>query len=96
METSSKKRTGRLGPSPLWDLVDAAQSLFSTPTLTRSLCVDGWMDQCFFGASVSQNRVAMRFLCGHYLALSSPQRAGFVGLVQRGVSLAEIARVGVV
>eukprot|EP00903_Cladosiphon_okamuranus_P014999 g13879.t1 len=39
-----------------------------------------------------QNRVAMRFLCGHYLALSSPQRDGFVGLVQRGVSLAEIAQ----
>lgn len=36
----------------------------------------------------------MRFLCGHYLALSSPQRDGFVGLVQRGVSLTEIAQVG--
>lgn len=43
-----------------------------------------------------QNRVAMRFLCGHYLALSSPQRNGFVGLVQRGVSLTEIAQVGCV
>ncbi|CAB1121583.1 unnamed protein product [Ectocarpus sp. CCAP 1310/34] len=39
-----------------------------------------------------QNRVAMRFLCGHYLALSSTQRDGFVGLVQRGVSLAGIAQ----
>ncbi|CAN0043731.1 unnamed protein product, partial [Laminaria digitata] len=39
-----------------------------------------------------QNRVAMRFLCGHYLALSAPPREGFVGLVQRGVSLTEIAQ----
>lgn len=39
-----------------------------------------------------QNRVAMRFLCGHYLALSSPPREGFVGLVQRGVSLTNIAQ----
>lgn len=34
----------------------------------------------------------MRFLCGHYLALSSPSREGFVGLVQRGVSLTNIAQ----
>ena len=34
----------------------------------------------------------MRFLCGHYLALSAPPREGFVGLVQRGVSLTEIAQ----
>lgn len=40
-----------------------------------------------------QNRVAMRFLCGHYLALSSPPRKGFVGLVQQGVSLTSIAQV---
>ncbi|CAM9668770.1 unnamed protein product [Pylaiella littoralis] len=39
-----------------------------------------------------QNRVAMRFLCGHFLALSSTPRDGFVGLVQRGVSLTEIAQ----
>ena len=42
--------------------------------------------------SISQNRVAMRFLCGHYLALSAKPRKGFVGLVQRGVSLTEIAQ----
>lgn len=34
----------------------------------------------------------MRFLCGHYLALSSPPRKGFVGLVQQGVSLTNIAQ----
>lgn len=34
----------------------------------------------------------MRFLCGHYLALSSTPRDGFVGLVQRGVSLTEVAQ----
>ncbi|CAM9379979.1 unnamed protein product, partial [Hapterophycus canaliculatus] len=48
--------------------------------------IQGFLDDFY------QNRVAMRFLCGHYLALSSKQREGFVGLVQRGVSLSEIAQ----
>ena len=39
-----------------------------------------------------QNRVAMRFLCGHFLALSSPPRKRFVGLIQQGVSLSNIAQ----
>ncbi|CAM9436412.1 unnamed protein product, partial [Scytosiphon promiscuus] len=52
--------------------------------------IQGFLDDFY------QNRVAMRFLCGHYLALSSNQRDGFVGLVQRGVSVSEIAQAAAV
>lgn len=44
----------------------------------------------------TKNRVALRFLCGHYLALSSPPRDGFIGLVQRGVNVTEIAQTAAV
>lgn len=67
---------------------------------TQSHTLGNWMDVVSFRSMDVvafrrrfQNRVAMRFLCGHYLALSSPQRDGLVGLVQRGVSLTEIAQV---
>lgn len=34
----------------------------------------------------------MRFLAGHYLALSGPPREGYVGLVQRDVSICKVAQ----
>lgn len=46
-------------------------------------------------ACAEQNRVAMRFLAGHYLALCGPPRDGRVGLVQRGVRLSQVAQAAV-
>ncbi|CAM9806966.1 unnamed protein product [Discosporangium mesarthrocarpum] len=41
--------------------------------------------------SFYQNRVAQRFLCGHFLALYSPPRKGYVGLVRPVTSLRQVA-----